>query len=147
MKRQSPSAARSLNGLSVVVVEDETIIAMQLEDMLEDAGCRIVATAMRLRQAMALLDEDKAAGAAVLDVNLGDATVFPFAEGLQAAGIPIVFATGYGTAGVPDEWRRYPILQKPYTSAQIEAALLRVVFDERREDAGQVAAIRADRAD
>ena len=119
-------------GLAVFVVEDESVIAMQLEDMLMDAGCQIVGPAMRFKSALKMVEEESEVGVAILDVNLGDTTVFPIAERLRAANIPIVFATGYGRDGVPGEWTVYPILQKPYTARQIEDAILAVVSESAR---------------
>ncbi|MEN3791965.1 response regulator [Fulvimarina sp. MAC3] len=127
MRRQSHKADKAISGLSVFVVEDESVIAMQLEDMLLEAGCEVVGPAMRLKVAQTMVEGDLEVGVAVLDVNLGDATVFPVAERLRELGIPIVFATGYGRDGVPDEWRRYPVLQKPYTARQIEEGILDVL--------------------
>ncbi|MER0239956.1 response regulator [Fulvimarina sp. MAC8] len=129
MRRQSHKAEKSIAGLSVFVVEDESVIAMQLEDMLIEAGCEVVGPAMRLKVAQTMVEGDAEVGVAVLDVNLGNATVFPIAERLREMGIPIVFATGYGREGVADEWKHYPILQKPYTARQIEEAILEVLAD------------------
>ncbi|EAU40661.1 response regulator [Fulvimarina pelagi HTCC2506] len=130
MRRQSHKSTETISGLSVFVVEDEGVIAMQLEDSLIEAGCEVVGPAMRLKVAQRMVEADTKVGVAVLDVNLGDATVFPIAESLQDMGIPIVFATGYGREGVPYEWTRYPILQKPYTARQIEEAILTVIATE-----------------
>lgn len=127
MRLQTHKADGTISGLSVFVVEDESVIAMQLEDMLLEAGCAVVGPAMRLKVALRLVESEAEVAVAVLDVNLGDATVFPVAERLREFAIPIVFATGYGREGVPDEWNRYPILQKPYTSRQIEEAILEVI--------------------
>ncbi|MDY8109976.1 response regulator [Fulvimarina sp. 2208YS6-2-32] len=127
MKRQLHKSNVSVHGLRVFVVEDESVIAMQLEDMLLDVGCEVVGPAMRFKAAQTLVEEDLDVGVAILDVNLGDRTVFPIAERLRAFEIPIVFATGYGRDGVPSEWTVYPILQKPYTARQIEDAILTIV--------------------
>ncbi|WP_273504952.1 response regulator [Fulvimarina manganoxydans] len=122
------SSKERFDGLRVFIVEDESLIAMQLEDMLLDLDCEVLGPAMRLKSAQRMMDEGLEADVAILDVNLGGETVFPLAERLRDGQTPIVFATGYGRQGVPEEWHVYPILQKPYTTQQIEEAMRRVVW-------------------
>lgn len=110
--------------LKVLVVEDEALVAINLEAILEDLGCQVVGPAMRFERAEALIEADQSAQAAILDVNLGGQPVYPLAERLAARGIPIVFATGYGKAGIPVEWHDRPIIQKPYTMADVRSGLL-----------------------
>lgn len=119
-----------LSGLRVFVVEDETLVAMQLEDMLLDLGCTLAGLAMRVSRACEMLERDGAPDAAVLDVNIAGEKVFPVAELLRTMRVPIVFATGYGRNGVPEEWHDRPVLQKPYTEDEIAQALLRAVYAE-----------------
>ena len=112
--------------IRVFVVEDEALVAMNLEDMLMDLGCAIAGTAMQVEEAERMLG-GLACDVAVLDVNLGGNMVFPLAERLRDRGIPIVFATGYGQEGLPEKWRGHAILQKPYTEEQVAEALMRAV--------------------
>jgi DNA-binding LytR/AlgR family response regulator len=63
---------------------------------------------------------------AVLDVNLGGTEVYPAAELLRSRGTPIIFVTGYGRRGVPNTWHQFPILQKPFTSRELEKAIAHV---------------------
>ena len=112
-----------LAGLSVFVAEDEALVAMNLEDMLHDLGCSVLGPAMRLDQAERMLEEGFACDAAILDVNLGGEMVFPVAEKLRARGVPIVFTTGYGREGLPEEWHSAHLLQKPYAAEDIAANL------------------------
>ena len=109
-------------GLNVLVVEDETLVLFNLEDVLAELGCVVVGPAMRLEQAAKLAaaaDTD----VAILDVNLAGQPVFQVAEALAARGVPIIFATGYGRAGLPAEWQDRPVLVKPYTAGDVERAL------------------------
>lgn len=110
--------------LRVFVVEDESLVAMQLEDMLFDLGCEVIGPAMRLRRAIETVEAGIAADVAILDVNIGGDKVYPVASLLEERGIPIVFATGYGRGGVEERWQNCPILQKPYTARQIEQSLI-----------------------
>lgn len=112
----------ALAGLNVLAVEDESIVAMHLEDLLLDFGCRITGPVGRVDDALKLL-EDHAVDAAVLDINLAGERVFPVANRLGEQGIPFIFATGYGEAGLPEAHRSRPVLQKPYSAAALRKAL------------------------
>lgn len=112
-----------MKGLRVFVVEDESLVAMQLEDMLLDLGCEVIGPAMRLKAALEMIERGIEADVAILDVNLGGEKIYPVAERLRDLGIRIVFATGYGKSGVDEEWQESAIVQKPYTSAQIESSV------------------------
>jgi CheY-like chemotaxis protein len=113
-----------LAGRRVLVVEDEPILAMALEDMLEELGCTIVGPALRLSAAMALAEEE--VDAAILDVNLGGEAALPVAARLRARGVPIMFATGYGEA-IAAEHPGIPILPKPYLMHDLARALARLL--------------------
>lgn len=111
-----------LTGTRVLVVEDEALISMLVEEYLEDLGCEVVATAARLNEALEkarLLTFD----VALLDVNLAGQVSYPVADTLRSRGIPFVFATGYGTAGLPDGLVGTLVLSKPFQQAQLAAAL------------------------
>lgn len=111
------------SGLSVFVVEDEALVAMNLEDMLAELGCTIVGPAMRIDRAERMLADGLDADVAILDVNVGGQMIFPFARRLADHGMPIVFATGYGRSGLPEDFHDRPILQKPYTLDDVELGL------------------------
>ena len=115
---------RTLEGLRVLIVEDETLIAMMLEDLLEEIGCRIAGAAATVGQA---LDQLVALGgqldAAVLDVNLGGEKVYPVADALAAKGVPFMFATGYGTSGVSERYPERTVIAKPYRLPTLSWAL------------------------
>lgn len=119
----SESERAALAGLSVFVVEDEAIVALNLETMLEDLGCRTIGPVMRFDRAEAMIEAGITADAAILDVNVGGRKVFPLADRLAQTGMPLVFATGYGHAGLPSQWHSRPIVQKPYTMENIARAL------------------------
>jgi CheY-like chemotaxis protein len=120
----APSATShsSLRALRVLVVEDESIVSFLLEDMLAELGCRVVGHAVSVGEALALLDKHKP-DAAVLDVNLRGEMAFPIAEWLESNRTAFVFATGYGLAGIPERWRRFPVLQKPFRLSALAKAL------------------------
>ena len=116
----------NLAGASILVIEDEMLITMLLEDILDELGCRVAGSAVNLRQAEELVVATPA-DAAILDVNLGGDPVFPVAELLAERNVPIIFASGYGASGLPEQWQSYATLPKPFTADQVETALRRVL--------------------
>jgi DNA-binding response OmpR family regulator len=112
----------SLNGLRVLVVEDEMLVSMLVEDMLTDFGCSVVGPAPDFDEAMSLASTADI-DAALLDVNVAGKAVFPVADALKARGVPFAFASGYGAAGVEGEHAGAPVLQKPFRQSDLERAL------------------------
>ncbi|HWH17818.1 MAG TPA: response regulator [Allosphingosinicella sp.] len=108
--------------LRILIVEDEMLVAMNIEDMLLELGHEVAGIASRLEPALALARES-ALDAALLDVNLAGSQSFPVAAALRDRGIPFLFATGYGPKGIIDEFRDWPVLQKPFRAADLERAI------------------------
>ena len=97
------------------------LVAMMLEDLLEARGYTVL-KAPHLSRAMELA-ESESIDVAMLDINLRGQDSFPIAAILRRRGIPFVFCSGYGKDGLPAEWRSEQMLQKPFDSAQLTAAL------------------------
>ena len=114
-------------GRNVLIVEDEAVISMLIEDMLAELGCGEVRCAGTVKTGLAALDA-KNPDFVILDVNLGGSPAFPIAERLALAGIPFLFTTGYGAAGLPPEWSARPVLQKPFSIEALASALRRPEF-------------------
>ncbi|HEY5071776.1 MAG TPA: response regulator [Caulobacteraceae bacterium] len=110
-------------GSRVLVVEDEAMIAMLVGDMLADLGCTVVGPAHCLDEALAVVGDGAELDVALLDVNLGGQPVFALADALRARGVPVIFATGYGDAGLRDIDRAAPVLQKPFRGEDLARAL------------------------
>lgn len=119
------NATRPAGG-SVFLVEDEVMIRMMVADMLEELGYRIAAEAGDIGEAMRLAESTEF-DLAILDVNVNGKVISPVAEIIHAKGRPFIFATGYGSSGLPEEYRDRPALQKPFQldalSKTIETAL------------------------
>ena len=115
-----------LAGRRILIVEDEPIIAMALEDMLDELGCIIVGPALRLAEAERLARGERI-DAGLLDVNMGEGPSFAVAAILRQRGIAICFSTGYGASGVDPAFASAPVVQKPYRLETLEAALLRAI--------------------
>ncbi|TAJ71872.1 MAG: response regulator [Phenylobacterium sp.] len=114
----------ALSGLRLLLVEDETLVAMMVEDMLAEFGCVVADVAGSVSRGLALAADDALAlDGAILDVNLGGEKVFPVAQVLADRGIPFIFATGYGVAGVAEAFSHVPVLAKPYEAGALERML------------------------
>jgi CheY-like chemotaxis protein len=118
-KTDVPTANSSLQ---ILVVEDESMVAMMIEDMLEDLGHKVIATSGRMPDASKLVS-DASADLAILDVNLNGEETYPLADSLAARQIPFIFATGYGSSGIKAEWSGVPVLQKPFQSRELAEAI------------------------
>jgi CheY-like chemotaxis protein len=111
--------------LRILVVEDEMTIALLIEDMLVDLGHDVVGLAMRLPQATEMaraLDLDLA----ILDINLDGRKSFPVAEVLLERGIPLLFASGYGSPGLEPPFEGQRVLQKPFEVQELKGAIAQV---------------------
>lgn len=119
--------AEHLRGKRVLAVEDELLVCMDLEAILEGAGCVVVGPAANLEQALALAQSEPI-DAAVLDVNLDGRPVFPAAEVLAERRVPFIFASGYGgELSLPERLRGIPRVAKPYSDEAILSALRRAI--------------------
>lgn len=112
----------ALTGLRVLVVEDEPIVAMCLEDQLEELGCITVGPAATLAAGLSLA-EKAPIDAAILDINLAGERSDIIAELLRKRGIPFAFASGYGAA---PEGFSVPLIGKPYRTDDIRATLQKI---------------------
>jgi CheY-like chemotaxis protein len=108
--------------LRILIVEDEMLVAMNIEDMLLALGHEVAGIAGRLAPALALAQEGEF-DLAMLDVNLAGEPSFAVADALRERGIPFVFATGYGREGLREDYRDVPVLQKPFRSRDLAEAL------------------------
>ena len=118
---------QALEGRTILVVEDESLVAMLLETILEDMGCATLGPVSTIDEALAVIADGSAFDGALLDVNVAGKEVFPVAEALKAKGVPFVFSTGYGEGGLPDQWRGQATIQKPFTEDAVKAALFKAL--------------------
>ena len=107
---------------SVFIVEDEAMIRMMVVDMLEDLGYSVAAEVGDLDSALAL-SATAVFDIAILDVNLNGRIILPVAEAIYARGLPMIFATGYGAHGLPDQFKDMPTLQKPFQMDNLAKAI------------------------
>lgn len=98
---------------SVFLVEDEAMIRMMVVDMLEELGFNVVAETGEINEAVKLAGTTEF-DVAILDVNVNGKVISPVAGLIKARNRPFIFATGYGSSGLPEEYRDRPSLQKPF---------------------------------
>jgi CheY-like chemotaxis protein len=123
---KADSPALFLDGLCVLVVEDEAIISFLLEDMLGELGATHIRHAANVSSALGFLAE-RTPDLALLDVNLGGERVYPVAEKLEAAGVTFLFTTGYGRGGIDPRWASKTVVQKPFSIEHMTMALREVL--------------------
>jgi DNA-binding NtrC family response regulator len=99
-------------GKRVLVVEDEYLLANETRKSLIKLGATVVGPAPRIEQALALIQAESI-DAAIPDVFLDDALVFPVADRLDEMGIPFVFATAYDPSVIPGRFGGYVLCEKP----------------------------------
>jgi DNA-binding response OmpR family regulator len=125
--------ANAINGKSsegifmsfrVLVVEDEPFIAHDISVQLADAGFKVVGPAMSVASALELL---AGCDGAVLDFKLGDEISEPIARKLKASGTPFVVLSGYPTDRLQRLFDGATILTKPFSAANLLAAVRRCV--------------------
>jgi DNA-binding response OmpR family regulator len=107
MERAAP-----LDGLRVLVVEDNYFIAVEMCRALRAAGAEIIGPARDLATGLGAIRAGHV-DCAVLDINLRGLMAFQLATELRARDIPTIFATGYDTSVVPDELADTILLEKP----------------------------------
>jgi CheY-like chemotaxis protein len=137
VKQSEGEAMQSpLEGLRVLVVEDEAMISIALQEMLSDFGCEIAGTAARVQPALNLA-RNLELDLAVLDINVRGERVDPVGDVLAARGVPFIFATGYADAGIPPRFKSRPLVEKPYDSTGLLRALQGAAGEgpERSQDA------------
>ena len=111
-----------LSNRNVLVVEDEMMIAMLIEDMLDEFGCKLVGPATSIPRALELIGKESIE-IAILDLNLDGHDTYAIADALQEKNVPFIFATGYGSMGLRKEYGNRPVLQKPFQTQDLEIAL------------------------
>ncbi|WP_134495970.1 response regulator [Microvirga pakistanensis] len=119
----------------ILVVEDEAMISMLLEDMVLDCGAEIVGPVAKFDDALELAHQAEFE-VAVLDLNLNGTLSYPIAEVIRERGIPVIFATGYGTDGLLDRFSDCPTLQKPFSQQDFAEAVAAACHQDAADRCG-----------
>ena len=111
-----------IQSLSILIIEDEPLIAMMMEDFIDMAGHAVAGTVDSVADALVRV----AAGGfdiAIVDVQLRDGFCWPVADALTAQAIPFLLATGGHVEPPPAAYAAAPILAKPFTLDGITSAI------------------------
>jgi CheY-like chemotaxis protein len=106
----------------ILIVEDEPIIALALEEMLQELGFDIASCVSHVADALAFLSREHV-DVALLDVNLGAQKIDPVADALAARDCPFVFTTGYGRSGLPAAHSHRAVVEKPFRMDDLAGAV------------------------
>lgn len=119
------AATNFLAGHSVLVVDDEPLIAHDIADFLHGHGAEVIGPCHGLHEAMDCLERTgETTEIAVLDVQIGRECVWPLADELQRRSIPFVFVSAHcGTDSIAERFRSATCLSKPIDFQALEALL------------------------
>jgi DNA-binding response OmpR family regulator len=113
----------------ILVVEDDNRLAMELAWLVQEAGYAVLGPERSVAEALKVLDR-MTVDLALLDVALGDETVFPLSRMLESLGIPFIFLTG-DAASLPAEYRARPLMLKPWQPSVLLSLIPRVLEARR----------------
>lgn len=110
--------------VSVLIVEDDTLVAMDMGLVVSEAGYAVVGPVGRACEALELLST-QGCDLALLDANLGavGGDIANVAAALSERGIPFAFVTGYAREALPPPYRDVHLLEKPFNSARLLALI------------------------
>lgn len=114
---------RTLGNCHILVVEDEYMLADDLQTELEDEGAVVIGPVAALADALALIRSAPRIDGAILDANLGGEMVFPAADLLIERQVPIVFTTGYDASVIPARFEAIARCEKPINMRQVSNAI------------------------
>lgn len=118
------SPLEKLRGLRILVAEDETLVLIEIEDMLREFGCEIVGPASTVAASLVAIEETALDGA-LLDMNLRGERILPAIKKLLAQRVPFLLVTGYaGAIGDEPELKDAPRLTKPFSLQSLGAAMI-----------------------
>lgn len=115
---------RSLRSLNpILIVEDEYLIAADLQAQIRDDGGKVARLALSIEAAEQELRKGADIAGVILDVNVGGTTSFGLADALVEAGLPFVFFTGYRSISIPDRFIGVPRIPKPAGWTELKSGL------------------------
>ena len=115
-----------LKDRSVLIVEDDVVLATDLAALLTNAGCKAILPTTSVPAALSTIVH-YVVDAAILDVNVQNEWVFPVAHALERASIPFVFLTAYSLDSIPAEHRGKAFIQKPHVPQHLLENVVRML--------------------
>jgi DNA-binding response OmpR family regulator len=123
-----------LEGIRVLVVEDEFPVATLIDDMLESAGCIVSGPIPRVPEALEAVERGTY-DAAILDINLAGVRIDPVADALCKHDVPFVFVSGYATGALPAAYAERPRICKPFKMTELLGALSNLLTLQQKGEA------------
>jgi CheY-like chemotaxis protein len=138
---------RPSNGIRrkrILVVEDESLIAMMIAQMLGELALEVVGPCGKVADAIAAIEREQIDGG-ILDINLGGEMAYPIARMLQSRKVPFVFMTGYGSDTVASPFPDVRVFKKPIAREVLEElfAATPVELNSATRPAAQRSGVRA----
>jgi DNA-binding response OmpR family regulator len=116
------SDVSALDGLRVIIVEDEAMLALCLSEVVEDEGCVVAGVAETVAEARTLA-ATATFDVAIIDLHLRGQQAYDVAASIIRNGHAIIISTGSDASKVPAEFHEWPILRKPYNDVAIFSAI------------------------
>jgi CheY-like chemotaxis protein len=107
---------------SILVVEDEFLIALDIVAALEQAGIAVAGPVSTVGDALAAIEQHSLRGA-LLDAHLGGESAVRIADVLTARRLPFAFVSGYGRESLPSAYQNAPLVRKPFTDHDLLSAI------------------------
>jgi DNA-binding response OmpR family regulator len=120
-----------MTGTRVLVVEDESLLAETLCDLMQDAGCEPVGPAATVAEALRLIDQGRI-DVALLDIRLEREMSYPVAHALRSRGIPWLFLTSYQQRQLPDDLGDAILVEKPFSPPALVELVRRLARERPR---------------
>ena len=112
----------------ILLVEDDDVVALCLNELLEEAGMEVAGPIGRVADAVALIEQKTVPiAAAVLDLDLHGELSYPVADALTRHGIRFVFTTGHPAERLDAAYHHHPRCEKPFQERALLDALARIV--------------------
>lgn len=120
----------------ILLAEDESLIAMQLEDVLREIGFEVVGPISTVKEVAARIEDEDLCGA-LLDVNLRGEAVLALLPRLKDRGLPFIITSGYDAASLfPPEFRNVPRVAKPFDEDELKRLCVEMFSVQERKRAG-----------
>jgi CheY-like chemotaxis protein len=116
-------AKQPITSQRILLVEDEYMIAMDMEHELRSMGRTVLGPVPSLDEAQQVADSEPRIDLAILDLNLGGERAYPLADKLIDRGVPLIFITGYDESTIPERYSAIPRYSKPITRTALQRAL------------------------
>lgn len=129
----------SIDGLKVLLVEDEVVVSMDMECKLEELGCTVIGPASSVEEALSVLSTHQP-DIALVDANLGGERVDKVVTALAKRNIPFMFSTGYGRETLPADFQDAGVLAKPFNDDQLSAAVESLAYQAESRSQSPLAA-------